>query len=149
MMSDADVDGSHIRTLLMTFFFRQMPRLVAEGHLYVAQPPLYMISIKKDKYYLQSDGALQSILVDRGLENARLRLAGSDANDLSASFGGDRLRTLHDLVASIETGLRLLGRRNRSLRDFIGLVHPETGLLPTHLITVAGVETPISQRSGH
>ena len=143
MMSDADVDGSHIRTLLMTFFFRQMPRLVAEGHLYVAQPPLYMISIKKDKYYLQSDGALQSILVDRGLENARLRLAGSDANDLSASFGGDRLRTLHDLVASIETGLRLLGRRNRSLRDFIGLVHPETGLLPTHLITVAGVETPI------
>ena len=143
MMSDADVDGSHIRTLLMTFFFRQMPRLVAEGHLYVAQPPLYMISMKKDKRYLQSDGALQAILVERGLENARLRVAGSDANDLSASLGGDRLRILHDLVAAIEGGLRLLGRRNRSLRDFLGLVHPETGLLPTHLITVSGVETPI------
>ena len=143
MMSDADVDGSHIRTLLMTFFFRQMPRLVAEGHLYVAQPPLYMITMKKDKRYLQSDSALQAILVERGLENARMRLADSDADDLSASFGGDRLKTLHDLVAAIEGGLRLLGRRNRSLRDFIALTHPETGLLPTHLITVAGVETSI------
>ena len=76
MMSDADVDGSHIRTLLMTFFFRQMPRLVAEGHLYVAQPPLYLVSHKKDRRYVQTEPAMQAILVERGLENARLQPAG-------------------------------------------------------------------------
>src|SRR5262249_15752517 len=54
MMSEADVDGSHIRTLLMTFFYRQMTRLVAEGYLYVAQPPLYMITSKKDRRYVQT-----------------------------------------------------------------------------------------------
>ena len=73
MMSDADVDGSHIRTLLMTFFYRQMPRLVAEGHLYVAQPPLYMIaSSKKDRRYVHTEDQMQAILMDTGLAGAEL-----------------------------------------------------------------------------
>ena len=72
MMSDADVDGSHIRTLLMTFFYRQMPRLVAEGHLYVAQPPLYMISSKKDRRYVHTEDQMQGILMDTGLAGAEL-----------------------------------------------------------------------------
>ena len=77
MMSDADVDGSHIRTLLMTFFYRQMPRLVAEGHLYVAQPPLYMLQAgKKERRYLQSDDQMQAILMETGLADAVLRPAG-------------------------------------------------------------------------
>ncbi|GAC1474692.1 MAG: DNA gyrase subunit B [Isosphaeraceae bacterium] len=139
MMSDADVDGSHIRTLLMTFFFRQMPRLVAEGHLYVAQPPLYMLSHKKDRRYVQTDTAMQAILVERGLENARLQPSGVD--DQTQGFGGDRLRSLHDIVNSIDHALRTFGRRNLPLRVFLAKVHPTDGtdkkldgLLPLYLV---------------
>jgi len=117
MMSDADVDGSHIRTLLMTFFYRQMPRLVAEGHLYVAQPPLYMISSKKERRYVQTDVAMQAILVDRGLENARLVRAG--AGDDDTGWGGDHLRKLHEVVSQVDHALRVFGRRNLPLREFL------------------------------
>ena len=79
MMSDADVDGSHIRTLLMTFFYRQMPKLVAEGHLYVAQPPLYMIvSGKKERRYVHAEDQMQAILMETGLAGASLRRAEPD-----------------------------------------------------------------------
>src|SRR5207302_3346671 len=88
MMSDADVDGSHIRTLLMTFFYRQMPRLVAEGHLYVAQPPLYMITHKKERRYVQTDAEMHAILVESGLGDARLVPFGDSA---AAGFEGERL----------------------------------------------------------
>ena len=142
MMSDADVDGSHIRTLLMTFFFRQMPRLVAEGHLYVAQPPLYMISSRKDRRYVQSDTEMHAILVERGLENARLRPA---ALDDDPGLGGDRLKDLHGIVVQIETGVRAFGRRNLPLRSFLGKAHPAVdpkldGMLPLYLVKDGGKE---------
>jgi len=140
MMSDADVDGSHIRTLLMTFFYRQMPRLVAEGHLYVAQPPLYMLTHKKERRYVQTDTAMQAILVERGLENARLQPAGVE--DEAKGLGGDRLRDLHALVSSIDHALRAFGRRNLPLRSFLGRAHAAgagadpklDGLLPLYLV---------------
>src|SRR5262249_59940358 len=100
MMSDADVDGSHIRTLLMTFFFRQMPRLVAEGHLYVAQPPLYLVSARKERRYVQTDTEMHAILVERGLENARLYPAGPGgaAPPPPPPGGGARPPTPHPLL---------------------------------------------------
>ena len=128
MMSDADVDGSHIRTLLMTFFYRQMPRLVAEGHLYVAQPPLYMLTQKKQRRYVQTEPEMQAILNEVGLADARLEPA-----DPAASAGAvptDRLRGLLDVVTGLDGGLRAFGRRNLPLRSFLALAHPETGLLP-------------------
>ncbi len=121
MMSDADVDGSHIRTLLMTFFYRQMPKLVAEGHLYVAQPPLYMLTQKKERRYVQTEPAMQSILVEAGLADARLVPEGKGDD---AAIEGDRLRTLHDLVVSIIASLNVFGRRNIPLRQFLGHAHP-------------------------
>src|SRR5437667_7897149 len=96
-MTDADVDGSHIRTLLLTFFYRQMTELVRAGKIYIAQPPLYQIKRKKREEYVEDDVQLNKILISLGAEDVRLKNL-ADKKEITAAQLKDILESLERLA---------------------------------------------------
>jgi DNA gyrase subunit B len=121
LMSDADVDGQHIRTLLLTFFYRQMPRLVADGHIFVARPPLFKVSQKKHVRFVQTAEEMQRQLIERGLKDTRLSvLPPPDASSATPRvLQGDELAALVQVLNRLEGALQTLERRGLNLRDFL------------------------------
>ncbi|MGB8328914.1 MAG: DNA topoisomerase (ATP-hydrolyzing) subunit B [Polyangiales bacterium] len=110
IMTDADVDGSHIRTLLLTFFYRQMPQLIEKGYLYIAQPPLYKMKKGKKFRYLQDNEALSRHLIELGTDNVILGMKAG-----SAQLTGEPLRNLFKDLARFRRLLENIGHRADSL----------------------------------
>lgn len=141
IMTDADVDGAHIRTLLLTFFFRQMPELIERGHLYIAQPPLYKVARGKSSRYLKDQAALEDYLITSGLEEAALEVASGEVR------AGLDLRSVVDDALRLRTLLDgLHSRYNRSLVEqaaIAGALSAETFADPTQATALA---TQVAER---
>src|SRR5690349_14599840 len=121
LMTDADVDGSHIRTLLLTFFYRQMPQLVKQGFVYIAQPPLYGVTRKKRAEYVEDDTRLNKILIELGTEEVRLRNL-RDEKELSAK----QLSEVLELLESLDKYANALRRHGGDFAEFVDHRQPGT-----------------------
>ena len=133
IMTDADVDGSHIRTLLLCFFYRQMYHLVANGHVYLAQPPLFrVVRGKSTRYYVQTEEEMRTQLLERGLSDCWLEM--EDGRRVE----GDAMRKLCETLGGMEDDLIALERRGVSLKEHLTRFDPQTRRLPMFMLSVGG-----------
>jgi DNA gyrase subunit B len=123
ILTDADVDGQHIRTLLLTFFYRQMARLVQDGHIYVARPPLYKVTQKKQVRFVQTAEEMTREMMGRGLKDTRLTVLPPPAEGGTPParrlLEGEELAALVQVMARLEGALQTLERRGLNLRTFL------------------------------
>lgn len=126
IMTDADVDGSHIRTLLLTFFYRQMYELIKAGMVYIAQPPLYRVKHKKDVYYVQTETEMKDQLLEAGLTDAQFEPGDGRV------IAGEDLKKLSRALAALENAILALERRGIALRDLAARRDPPSGRLPVY-----------------
>ena len=131
IMTDADVDGSHIRTLLLTFFYRQMPELVKQGKIYIACPPLYLIKRKKREEYVDDDAALNKILISLGADEVKLKNL-ADGKVSSPA----QLREILELLQRLSKFSDSIRRHGGDFEAYLNERDPKTGALPTYLLKV-------------
>ncbi|WP_174582010.1 DNA topoisomerase (ATP-hydrolyzing) subunit B [Candidatus Methylacidithermus pantelleriae] len=131
LMTDADVDGSHIRTLLLTFFYRQMPELVRRGYIYIAQPPLYLVTRKKKEQYVSDESELNRILIELGAAEVHILDKSS-----GRVFTGQSLREMLGLLESLEKFRRAIEGHGGDFHSYLSLRHVHGGELPRHLVRI-------------
>ena len=131
IMTDADIDGSHIRTLLLTFFYRQMPGLVETGYVYLAKPPLYKIKRKSKEMYVESDDEMNRMLMDLGLEDIKL------VNLKTAKeFSPAALRKLLEVLVHLDGLVGQLGKKGIDWKDYLKTRQAKTGRLPLYRVRI-------------
>lgn len=131
IMTDADVDGSHIRTLLLTFFYRYMPKLVEEGHVYIAQPPLYRVIRKKIKRYIHSEREMDSYLLELGTSDITVSIRNGNP------IVDENLKALLEAVLDVESFIAKVERKGIPFREFLARKNAED-LLPRYQVQVGG-----------
>ena len=141
VMTDADVDGSHIRTLLLTFLFRHMRDLVQGGHIYIAQPPLYRVIQRKQVRYVQTHQAMMTELISLGMSGSRLTVK-SDGT----TFENENLQKVCDLATLMEHPLELLERRGIDVRYLLKFNGGEKSRLPRYRVLFGDSERWFMER---
>ncbi|MCD6459491.1 DNA topoisomerase (ATP-hydrolyzing) subunit B [bacterium] len=132
IMTDADVDGSHIRTLLLTFFYRQMRELIEKGYIYIAQPPLYKVKRKRKERYIQNDKEMDSYLLDLGMSDVQVI-----DRETKKIYKDAALEDIINLLVRLESYAHMLRRKNIEFSAFIKLYNKELDLLPVYQVKIA------------
>jgi DNA gyrase subunit B len=145
IMTDADIDGAHIRTLLLTFFYRQMPQLIEHGFVYIAQPPLYKVTRRRREEYVESDAHLTQILLNLGADGLKLARAGAEEVMLETR---DLRELLESLVKVEEIGDKLR-RRGIDLEEFLRERDSESGAFPRYCVYLNDPGDPLDIRYAH
>ena len=131
IMTDADVDGSHIRTLLLTFIYRQMPELLKQGYVYIAQPPLYKVTRKKRVEYIDDDPQLVKMLLDLGSEDVRLRSLENDKE-----VAKKQLAEILELLQSLDKFAGAIRRHGGNFTEYLEQRDSKKKTLPSHMVRV-------------